>query len=68
MRYVIETLRNQGFQVNFIRVDEDRALALSSEFCQLLMDLNCVLETTSGGNSTNNGTVERGNRVNANMV
>jgi hypothetical protein len=68
VRFTITTLRSQGFQVNFIRVDEDRALANSAEFCQLICDLNCVLETTGGGNSTNNGIVERGNRVNANMV
>jgi hypothetical protein len=68
IRYTITTLRSQGFQVNFIRVDEDKALANSAEFCQLICDLNCVLETTGGGNSTNNGMVERGNRVNANMV
>jgi hypothetical protein len=68
VRYLITTLRSQGFQVNFIRVDEDRALANSSEFCQLIVDLHCVLETTAGGHSENNGKVERGNRTNANMV
>jgi hypothetical protein len=68
IRFTINTLRSQGFQVNFIRVDEDRALALSSEFCELILELGCVLETTSGGNSTNNGVVERGNRVNGNMI
>lgn len=61
-------MRSQGFQINFVRVDEDRGLARSAEFCELILELNCVLETTSGGNSTNNGMVERGNRVNANMV
>jgi hypothetical protein len=33
-----------------------------------LVDMNCVLETTGGGNSTNNGVVERGNRSRADMV
>jgi hypothetical protein len=32
------------------------------------MDLNCILETTAGGNSENNGEVECSNRTNANMV
>jgi hypothetical protein len=68
IRFTINTLRSQGFQVNFIRVDEDKALANSAEFCKLICDMNCILETTGGGNSTNNGMVERGNRVNANMV
>jgi hypothetical protein len=68
LRYTINTLRTQGFQVNFVRVDEDRGLARSAEFCELILELNCILETTAGGNSTNNGMVERGNRVNANMI
>jgi hypothetical protein len=57
-----------GFEVTFIRVDEDSALARSSEFCQLIIDLSCLLQTTAGGNSTNNGRVERGNRTKANMI
>jgi hypothetical protein len=68
LRYTIDTLRTQGFQVNFVRVDEDQGLARSAEFCELILELNCVLETTAGGNSTNNSIVERGNRVNANMI
>jgi hypothetical protein len=57
-----------GFEVTFIRVDEDGALARSAEFCQLIVDLSCLLQTTAGGNSTNNGRVERGNRTKANMI
>ena len=68
IRWFISVIRNMGFETTFIRVDEDGALAKSSEFCKLLVDLNCILETTGGGNSTNNGVVERGNRTRANMV
>lgn len=68
MRWLISTLRSMGHIVTFIRVDEDGSLANSSEFCSLLMRLNCLLETTGGGNSTNNGMVEVGNRTKANMV
>ena len=68
IRWFISVIRNMGFETTFVRVDEDGALAKSSEFCKLLVDMNCVLETTGGGNSTNNGIVERGNRSRANMV
>ena len=68
VRWVINTIRTMGYTVLFIRVDEDSSLANSSEFCTLIQSLNCLLETTGGGNSTNNGMVESGNRPKANMV
>ena len=68
VKWVILTLKSMGFTVLFIRVDEDGSLANSSEFCTLVQSLNCLLETTGGGNSTNNGMVERGNRTRANMI
>jgi hypothetical protein len=69
MQFTINMLCTQGFLVNFIHVDEDWALVLSSEFCELILELCYVLETSSGGNSTNNGVVvERGNCVNGNMI
>ena len=66
--WFVKTIRSMGYQVTFIRVDEDKGLARSSEFCALVVELNCVLETTGGGNSTNNGKVERQNRSKADMV
>jgi hypothetical protein len=66
--WVIKTLRKMGYEVLFVRVDEDGALARSSEFCSTIVKLNCILETTGGGNSENNGKVERPNRVKADMV
>ena len=57
-----------GYQVTFIPVDEDKGLTQSSEFCTLVVQLNCVLETTGSGNSNNNGKVERQNRSKADMV
>ena len=68
VRWVISTIRTMGYTVLFIRVDEDSSLANSSEFCTLVQDMNCLLETTGGGNSTNNGMVESGNRSRGNMV
>ena len=68
VQWSINTIRTMGYEVIFIRVDEDSSLANSSEFCSLIKKLNCLLETTGGGNSTNNGMVETGNRSRANMV
>ena len=66
--WFVKTIRTMGYEVTFVRVDEDKGLARSSEFCALVVKLNCVLETTGGGNSTNNGKVERQNRTKADMV
>ena len=68
VRWFISVIRSMGYNTNFVRVDEDSSLAQLSEFCKLLVDMNCILETTGGGNSTNNGMVEIGNRSRANMV
>ncbi len=57
-----------GYEVIFIRVYENGALARSSEFCTTVINLQCVLETTGGGNSENNGKVERPNRIKGDMV
>ncbi len=68
IRWFINTLRVQGHQPAFIRVDEDGALAQSAEFCSLIIELSLVLQTTSGGNSLNNGKVERPHATTANMI
>jgi hypothetical protein len=68
VRWVISTLRSMGFEVTFIRVDEGGELARSAEFCSLIVSLSCLLQTTAGGNSSNNGRVERSNRTKANMI
>ena len=68
LKYLIRTIRSMGFQVVFIKVDEDGALAQSSQFCKGIMEENCVLQTTGGGNSLSNGIVERANGFDANIV
>ena len=67
-RYVIMLLRSMGYTVLFVRVDEDGALAKSTEFCNLIKDLTCLLETTGGGNSSNNDISERSNYTRADMM
>ena len=60
--WFISVIRTMGYNTHFVRVDEDSSLTQSSEFCKLLVDMKCILETTCGGNSTNNGMVEVGNK------
>ena len=66
--FLIRTIRSMGFQIHIIRVDEDGALSKSSEFCKLIVNENIVLQTTGGGNSENNGMVERANQFDANVI
>jgi hypothetical protein len=40
-RYIIRCLRSLGWNVVFIRVDRDGALANSAEFCKVVIDENC---------------------------
>ena len=47
--YLLQTIRSMGYRVLFIRVDEDGAFARSSEFCQMIVEENIVLQTTGGG-------------------
>ena len=67
-RYVIRTIRSLGYAPIFIRVDRDGALAQSAEFCMVVTSENCILETTGGGNSSNNGMAEVQNRADATLV
>jgi hypothetical protein len=67
-QWLIKSLRNRGFQPCFCHVDEGGELANSSEFCQMLINEGLVMSTTGGGNSTNNGKVERPNQTKANMI
>ena len=69
VRYIITVLRNMGYKIIFVRVDEDGALAQSTEFCRMIQsDVQCLLETTGGGNSNNNGISERSNFTRADMM
>ena len=44
---LVITLRNQDNKVAFIRVDEDGALARSSEFMKTFHKINNIVQTTS---------------------
>ena len=53
--WFIKTICKMRHDVLYIRVDKDKALAISSEYCPLMVDMNCILQTTGGYNSENNG-------------
>ncbi len=66
--YLFAMLQNEGTTVQCIRVDEDGALANSSEFCDFLVQRHTSLETTGGYASFLNGKIERHHRTIAQMV
>lgn len=62
LRWFVTILRRQGFAVAFIRVDEGGELARSTEFNQLCISLDIVVQATGGYASWLNGKTERLNR------
>jgi len=66
--YLFAMLQHDGITIQCIRVDEDGALANSSEFCDFLLQRHISLETTGGYASFLNGKVERHHRTIAQMV
>ena len=64
---VLTTLRNQDKKVAFIRVDEDGALARSSEFMKTCHNMNTIVQTTGGDDSSLNGKSESLNNTLANI-
>ncbi len=66
--YLFAMLQHEGTTVQCIRVDEDGALANSSEFCDFLVQRHISLETTGGYASFLNGKIERHHRTIAQMV
>ena len=66
--YVLNTVKSMGFNTVYCHMDEDGALARCSEFCQAIIDQACILRTTGGGNSSNNGIVESGNGFDIDLI
>ena len=48
LKFIVATLINQDNKVAFILVDEDGALARSSEFMSKGQNMNTVVQTTGG--------------------
>jgi len=66
--YFFSLLRHEGIIVKTVRVDEDGALADSSEFTDFLVKHGINMETTGGFVSFLNGKIERPHRTIAQMV
>ena len=61
-------MRNQDKKFAFIRVDEDEALARSSEFMRTCQNMNITVQTTGGDASSLNGKSESPNKTLANIT
>ena len=62
-KFIVTTLRNQDKKVAFFRVDEYGALAISSEFMNTCHDMNTIVQTTCGDESSINGKSESPNKT-----
>ena len=63
LKLLVATFRDQDNKVAFIRVDEDGALARSSEFMKTCHNMNIVVQTTGGDASSLNGKSEIPNKT-----
>jgi len=61
--FLFAMLQHEGITVQCIRVDEDGALANSSEFCDFLLQRCIYLETTGGYASFLNGKIKSHHRT-----
>ena len=68
LNFLVTTLRNQDKKVAFIIVDEDGALARSSEFMKTCHNMNIIVQTTGGDASSLNGKSESPNKTLANIT
>ena len=55
LKFPVNTLRNQDNKVAFVQVDEDGALARSSEFMKTCHSMNIIVQTTGGDAYSLNG-------------
>ena len=68
LKCLFTTLINQDKKVAFVRVDEDGALARSSEFMRTCYNMNIIVQTTGGDASSRNGNSESPNKKLANIT
>ena len=68
LKFLVTTLINQDKKIAFIRVDEDGALARSSEFMRTCHNMNIIFQTTGGYASSLNGKIESPNKTTANIT
>ena len=63
LKFIVTTLRNKDNKVAFIRVDEDEALARSSEFMTTCHNMNIIVQATDVYASSLNGKSESPNKT-----
>ena len=68
LKFIVIKFRNQDRKVAFIRVDEDGALAISSEFMKTCHNTNIIFQTTGGDASSLNSKGESPNKTLANIT
>ena len=68
LKFLVTTLINQDKKYSFIRVDEDGALARSSEFMRTCHNMNIIVHSTGGDASSINGKSESLNKTLANIT
>ena len=68
LKCLVTTLINQDKKVAFIRVDEDGALARSSEFMKKCHKMNIIVQNTGGDASSLNSKIESPNKKLANIT
>ena len=67
LKFLVTTLRNNDKKVAFIRVDEDRELARTSEPIKTCHNMNIIVQTTGGDTSSLNGKSESHNKALSNI-
>ena len=68
LKFLVDTLLNQGKKVSFNLVDEDGALARSSEFMRTCNNMNIIVQIIGGDAYYLNGKIENPNNTIANIT
>ena len=68
INFLVTTLRNQNKKSAFIRVDEYESIARSSEFMKTCHNMNIIVKTTGGYESSLNGKTKTPNKNLANIT
>ena len=68
LKYIFTSLSNQDKKLVFIPVNEDVALARSSELIKTCHNMNIIVQTTGGDASSLNGKIESPNKTLANIT
>ena len=68
LKFIVTELRNQDKKYSSVRVDEDGALEISSEFMKTCHNMNKIVQTKGGDKSLLNGKTESQNKTLANTT